>query len=106
MLNMVGKRVRLVKGQSQVSCKNEHSSVITSSKQNTASNDNLGVTVKVAEPDYVPLGVQVRGKISPLLFTATVNQCDIQRLETDPKIISISAPRNLHTTQNHRPAAS
>ncbi|NJL79823.1 MAG: hypothetical protein HC917_15035 [Richelia sp. SM2_1_7] len=56
--------------------------------------------MKVAEPGYIPPGVKLRGHISANLFTANVTSRDIENLETDSKVVSISAPRKLHGANN------
>ena len=55
----------------------------------------MAVTVKVAEEGYVPSGVNVRAQISPNLFTATVTEKDLHRLEEDPRVVSLGTPRRL-----------
>ena len=49
----------------------------------------LVATVKVAKEGYVPSGIEVRTWVSPLIFTATI-PCEIlDRLESDPAVVSI-----------------
>lgn len=99
MLYVAGKPVRVRKSMLHGCQKKEHGSEIAQSQQ-TNSDDIFGVTVKVAEPGYVPAGVKLRGHISDNLFTATVTSEDIENLETDSKVVSISAPRKLHTAKD------
>lgn len=100
MLHIAGKPVRVKKSTLRACNKKELGSEILQS-QKTDNNDIFGVTVKVAEPGYIPAGVKLRGHISANLFTATVTSKDIQNLETDSKVVSISAPRKLHTATNN-----
>ncbi|WP_026735466.1 hypothetical protein [Fischerella sp. PCC 9605] len=60
------------------------------------SENPVAVTVKVAKADYVPDFVHVRSHISPKLFTATVTEKNLHRLEEDPQVISLSTPRRLY----------
>jgi hypothetical protein len=52
--------------------------------------------IKVAQPGYIPDYVNVRARISPNLFTATVKEEDLCRLEADPLVVSLGTPRHLH----------
>ncbi|MEO0685978.1 MAG: hypothetical protein AAFY76_13290, partial [Cyanobacteria bacterium J06649_11] len=79
--------------------KREYASQIAQSRQENG-DDIFGVTIKVAEPGYVPIGVKLRGHISANLFTATVTPEDIENLETDSRVVSISTPRKLHAAKN------
>lgn len=100
MLHIAGKPVRVKKSTFHGGNKKEHGSEILQSQQSDI-NDIFGVTVKVTEPGYIPAGLKLRGHISANLFTATVTPKDIENLETDSKVISISAPRKLHTARNN-----
>lgn len=99
MLYVAGKPVRVKKSMMHGCHKKEHGSQIAQSQQ-TNSDDIFGVTIKVAEPGYVPAGVKLRGHISDNLITATVTPEDMENLETDSKVVSISAPRKLHSANN------
>jgi len=100
MLYIAGKSMRVKKNTPHACNKKEHGSEIVRSQHKIG--DNIfGVTVKVAEPGYVPPGVKLRGHISANLFTATVSSKDIENLETDSKVVSISTPRKLHAAKNH-----
>lgn len=57
---------------------------------------SLAVTIKVAEPGYVPSSVNVRAQISSNLFTATVTEKDLHQLEADPLVVSLGTPKRLH----------
>ena len=63
--------------------------------------DIYSVTIKVAEAGYVPAGVKLRGHISDNLLTATVTPEEMDNLETDSRVVSISAPRKLHSAKNN-----
>jgi hypothetical protein len=49
----------------------------------------LVATVKVAKEGYVPSRVEVRTWISPLIFTANIPREILDRLESDPAVVSI-----------------
>lgn len=100
MLYIAGKPVHVRKSMLNGFDKKEHGSQIVRSQQ-LHGNDIFGVTVKVAEPGYVPLGIKLRGHISANLFTATVTLEDIENLEMDSRVVSISAPRKLHGANNN-----
>ncbi len=99
MLYIAGKPVRVRKTTLHGCHKKEHGSEIAQSQQD--GDDVYGVTVKVAEPGYVPAGLRLRGHISANLFTATVTPEDIENLEMDSMVVSISAPRKLHSAGNN-----
>ncbi|MEM1394762.1 MAG: hypothetical protein AAF757_14290 [Cyanobacteria bacterium P01_D01_bin.116] len=96
MLYIAGKPVRVKKSVLHGCHKKEHGSEIAQSKQ-ISGDDIYGVTIKVTEAGYVPSGVKIRGHISDNLFTATVTPEDMETLETDSRVVSISAPRKLHS---------
>lgn len=99
MLYIAGKPVRVKKSLLHGCHKKEHGSEIAQSQQ-VSDGDIYGVTIKVAEAGYVPAGVKLRGHISDNLITATVTPQDIENLETDSRVVSISAPRKLHSANN------
>ena len=99
MLRIAGKPVRVKKRMLHGCNKKEHGSELVQSKN--INDDIYGVTVKVAEPGYVPAGIKLRGHISENLFTATVTTRDIENLETDSRVISISVPRKLHAASKN-----
>lgn len=49
----------------------------------------LVATVKVAQAEYVPAGIEIRTRISPSIFTANIPREILHRLEQDPNVISI-----------------
>jgi|GEM_PF-4306000 len=61
------------------------------------SENSMAVTIKVAEPGYVPSIVDVRAHISPNLLTATITEKDLHQLEADPLVVSLGTPRRLHS---------
>ncbi|MFB2770508.1 hypothetical protein ACE1AT_14640 [Pelatocladus sp. BLCC-F211] len=67
-------------------------------RQSESPQDPIAITVKVNEDGYVPNFVNLRAQISPKLFTATVTETDLYRLEADPRVISLGTPRRLHAT--------
>ncbi|MEO1431204.1 MAG: hypothetical protein AAFS12_04625 [Cyanobacteria bacterium J06632_19] len=79
--------------------KKEHGSEMAQS-QHENSDNIFGVTIKVAEPGYIPAGIKLRGHISDNLITATVTSQDMKNLETDSRVVSISAPRKLHSAKH------
>jgi hypothetical protein len=99
MLYIAGKPVRVKKSILHGCHKKEHGSEIAQSQQPHGS-DIFGVTIKVAEAGYIPAGVKLRGHISDNLFTGTVTPKDLENLETDSRVVSISAPRKLHSAGN------
>lgn len=46
-------------------------------------------TVKVSQEGYVPSGVEVRTRISPLIFTANIPYEVLVQLEQDPAVVVI-----------------
>ena len=98
MLYIAGKPVRVRKSMLHGCHKKEHGSEVAQSQQE--SDDVFGVTIKVAEPGYIPAGVKLRGHISENLLTATVTSEDMENLESDSRVVSISAPRKLHSANN------
>jgi hypothetical protein len=59
------------------------------------SSGKVAVIIKVAEEGYVPPGVKVRAQIDPRIFTAEIDQEDIARLESDPRIVSMGTAKPL-----------
>ncbi|MCJ8278426.1 MAG: hypothetical protein MJK14_00350 [Rivularia sp. ALOHA_DT_140] len=100
MLYVAGRPVRVKKSLLHGCHKKEHGSEIVQSQQ-VNRDEIFGVTIKVAEPGYVPAGLKLRGHISDNLITASVTPEDIEHLETDSKVVSISAPRKLHSARNN-----
>jgi hypothetical protein len=61
--------------------------------------DRVAVTFKVSEEGYVPSGVTVRAQISRTIFTAQVTREDIDRLQQDPKVISIGTAKEIRPAE-------
>lgn len=57
----------------------------------------LVATVKVAKEGYVPLGIEVRTWLSPVIFTANISPEILDRLEHDSAVISIEATYKLRS---------
>lgn len=54
--------------------------------------------VRVKKPNYVPDCVQLRVRLSPKLFTAQIEPPDLDQLEHDDLVVSISASKPLRRT--------
>jgi len=59
------------------------------------SGDKVAVIIKVAEEGYVPPGVKVRAQIDPKMFTAEIERGDMERVQSDPRVVSIGTPKPL-----------
>ena len=57
--------------------------------------DSLTAIIRVSEPDYVPEDVNVRARIDPTLITASFLARALEKLESDPKVESVSLSRKL-----------
>jgi hypothetical protein len=62
-----------------------------------APTEELTAIVKVSEDGYVPHGVTLRTRIADRIFTATLTGSQLQRLEDDPRVLSIESSRRLRT---------
>jgi len=51
--------------------------------------------VKVNTPGYVPEGVDVRARIDDTFFTGSLSMSDLERIQSDPQVASISVSRPL-----------
>ncbi|MGJ5676386.1 MAG: hypothetical protein ACR9NN_22740 [Nostochopsis sp.] len=94
---MMKKHLRLIK------CSGDNLSKIEPNtgdwtRQSQSHQAPIAITVKVTEDGYIPNFVNLRAQISPKLFTATVTERDLHRLEADPRVISLGTPRRLHAT--------
>ncbi len=54
-------------------------------------------TIKVSQKGYVPSGVEVRARISPLIFTANIPHEVLAQLEQDPAVVVIEPVSNLRS---------
>ena len=61
--------------------------------QYLTADDVVTAIVQVNEPGYVPVGVDVRARISESIFTAEFRAAVLQALEGDPKVKSIALSR-------------
>ena len=57
----------------------------------------LVATIKVSQKGYVPSGVEVRARISPLIFTANIPYEVLAQLEQDPAVVAIEPVSNLRS---------
>lgn len=57
----------------------------------------LVATIKVSEAGYIPAGVEVRARISPLIFTANIPPEVLPQLEQDPIVLAIEPAQNLRS---------
>lgn len=55
--------------------------------------------IKVKIANYVPRGVRLRASISPLIFTAEFSHADLESLEKDPKVESVSINAKLKSAE-------
>ncbi|MCX7593812.1 MAG: hypothetical protein N2235_08635 [Fischerella sp.] len=92
---MTHKVLRLIKSSGDKFQKIESNPANLGSPEEQGEN-TIAVTVKVAKADYVPDFVHVRSHISPKLFTATVKEKDLHRLEEDPGVVALGTPRRLY----------
>lgn len=53
----------------------------------------ISAIVQVTADDYVPPQVQIRARIDPTLFTASLRRTALSQLEADPKVRSVSVSR-------------
>jgi hypothetical protein len=65
-----------------------------------APGDELNAIIKVAEDGYVPEGVTSRARMGARIFTATLSPPDLERLEKDPRVVSIEPSRRLRTPES------
>lgn len=92
---MTRKNLRMIKHSGSRSSKVEANPADLMRKQELRDHQ-MPVTIKVAEAGYVPNFVNVSTQISPNLFTARVKQTDLDRLEADPQVLSLSTPKRMH----------
>lgn len=57
----------------------------------------LVATVKVTKEGYIPCGIEVRTWVSPLIFTANIPREILDRLESDPAVVSIEPAYKLRS---------
>lgn len=61
----------------------------------------IEASVKVSAPGYVPDGVEIRARISPVLFTGIIPREILPTVLRDPKVVSVdpSQPQRLFDTK-------
>ena len=61
--------------------------------------DSLTAIIRVSEPDYVPQEVKVRSRIDSTLITASFLGKSLKKLQSDPKVESVSLSRRLQNME-------
>ena len=61
--------------------------------------DVVQAIIKVKSTDYVPLCVRHRASISPYIFTGEFKYDDLESLEQDPKVESVSINKKLKSAE-------
>ncbi len=74
----------------------ESSSVIPFARKTS---DVVQAIIKVKETDYVPPCVRLRASIGPDIFTAEFKYDDLETLEQDPKVESVSISKELKSAE-------
>lgn len=59
--------------------------------------DIVRAIFKVREPNYVPKHVNHRSSMSPVIFTGEFKYGDLELLERDPKVVSVSVSEPLQS---------
>jgi hypothetical protein len=62
--------------------------------------ETLTAIIRVNEPDYVPQGVDVRSRIDSTILTGSFLAKSLKKLQSDPKVQSVSLSRKLHKIEN------
>jgi hypothetical protein len=62
-----------------------------------APDEEFSAIIKVAEDGYVPEGVTSRARMGERIFTATLSAPDVERLQNDPRVVSIEPSRRLRS---------
>ena len=55
----------------------------------------LEAIFKVDRAEYVPAGVTVRSRISATMFTGEFQSADLEQIEDDKNVVSVSLSKNL-----------
>jgi hypothetical protein len=74
----------------------EASSIITLAHN---ASDVVQAIIKVKETNYVPECVRLRASIGPDIFTAEFKYDDLESLEQDPKVASVSISKDLKSAE-------
>jgi len=61
--------------------------------------DVVQAIIKVKKTDYVPLCVRPRASISPYIFTGEFKYDDLESLEQDPEVESVSISKKLKSAE-------
>ena len=61
--------------------------------------DVIQAIIKVKEADYVPVSVHLRALIGPCIFTGELKYGDLESLERDPKVESVSISKKLKSAK-------
>jgi len=56
---------------------------------------SISVIIKVSEENYIPPGIKIRARISSQIVTADLQASDLNQLEKDPHVVSVSAAKRL-----------
>lgn len=56
--------------------------------------------ISVNEPDYIPEGVDVRSRIDSTMLTGSFLAKSLEKIQSDPKVQSVSLSRKLYETQS------
>lgn len=71
----------------------------TTGKGAVAVGPELSVIVHVRKANYVPEWVSLRSKITDLIFTADINKADLNKLEADEQVSSVSINERLDSLE-------
>ena len=71
----------------------------TTGKGAVAVGPELSVIVYVRKANYVPEWISLRSKITDLIFTADINKADLNKLEADEQVSSVSINERLNTIE-------
>ena len=58
---------------------------------------SLVASIKVTKEGYVPSGIEVRTWVSPLIFTANIPRGILDRIESDPAVVSVESAYKLRS---------
>ena len=61
--------------------------------------DSLTAIIRVSEPNYVPENVNIRSRIDSTLITASFLGKSLKKLQSDPKVESVSLSRKLQSVK-------
>lgn len=69
----------------------------TTGKGASAATPELSVIVHVRKANYVPEWITLRSKITDLIFTADIKKGDLNKLEADEQVTSVSINERLNS---------